>query len=162
MEVGHLSDDVLLLAANSTVREDTPFAFSINKKPQRSYSDFLDRAREYINVEALTSKKSGATKTSKGNPERDRRKEKKRPGETPVGGSEQPREDKRLRDSGPGYKAARTRRQRYGKYHELTASIEKIFVNYRSEVDFRPPIPIKGKILEKHKDKLSLFHNVNG
>ena len=88
--------------------------------------------------------------------------EKKRPAETPIGGSQQPHEDKKPRNSGSGYEVARARKNRYNKYHELTASIEKIFVNYRSEVDFRPPIPIKGKILEKHKDKLSLFHNVNG
>ena len=112
------------------------FAFSINKKPLQTYSDFLDRAREYINAEALTSKKSGATKTSKGNPERDRRKEKKRPGETPVGGSEQPREDKKPRDSGSGYKTARAGKQRNGKYHELTALIEEILVNSWTEVDF--------------------------
>ena len=66
MEVGHLSDDALLLAVSSAVCEDTPFAFSINMKPSRTYSDFLDRARNYINVEALTSKKSGAAKTSRG------------------------------------------------------------------------------------------------
>ena len=63
MEVGHLSDDALLLAASSAVREDTPFAFSINKKPPWAYSDFLDRARNYKNAEALTSKKAGTVKT---------------------------------------------------------------------------------------------------
>lgn len=71
MEVGLLSDDALLLAANSTIREDTPFAFSINKKPPWTYSDFLDRARNYINAEALNSKKSGAAKTFGGNPKGD-------------------------------------------------------------------------------------------
>ena len=54
IEVGHLSDDALLLAASSAVREDTPFAFSIGKKPQRAYADFLGRARNYINAEAAT------------------------------------------------------------------------------------------------------------
>ena len=58
MEVGYLSDDALLLAASSVVREDTPFAFSISKKPPQAYSDFLDRARNYVNAEASTSKKS--------------------------------------------------------------------------------------------------------
>ena len=61
MEVGHLSDDPLLLAASSAVREDTPFAFSISNKPSRAYSDFR-RSRNYINVEVSTSKKSGPAK----------------------------------------------------------------------------------------------------
>ena len=83
--MGHLSDDALLLAAISAVREDTPFAFSINKKPPRAYSDFLDRARKYINTEALSSKKSGTVKNLRGNPEGDRQKEMKRPGESTAG-----------------------------------------------------------------------------
>ena len=66
MEVGHSSDDALLLVTSSAVREDTLFAFSINKKPPWTYFDFLERARNYINVEALTLKKSGAAKTSRG------------------------------------------------------------------------------------------------
>ena len=82
MEIGHLSDDALLLAMTSAVREDTLFAFSINKKPPRTYSDFLEWARNYINAEALISKKLGAAKSSRGNPEGDQRKEKKRPVET--------------------------------------------------------------------------------
>ena len=41
MEVGHLSDDALLLAASSGVHENTPFAFSINKKLPQTYFDFL-------------------------------------------------------------------------------------------------------------------------
>ena len=69
--MGHLSDDALLLAASSAIREDTPFAFLMNKKLPWMYSDFLDRAWNYINVEALTLKKSGATKTSRGDPEGD-------------------------------------------------------------------------------------------
>ena len=88
MEVGHLSDDALLLVANYAVCEDTPFVFSINKKPPRTYSEFLDRARNYINAEASTSKKSGAVKTSRGNLKGDRWKEKKRPAETSTGGSQ--------------------------------------------------------------------------
>ena len=32
----------------------------------------------------------------------------------------------------------------------------------QSEVDFRPLMPIRGKIPEKHKDKFCLFHNANG
>ena len=79
-----MSDDALLLAASSAVREDTPFAFSIGKKPPQAYADFLGRARNYINAEATTSKKSGRAKTSRGNPEGDRRKE-KRPVEAPAG-----------------------------------------------------------------------------
>ena len=82
MEVGHLSDDALLLAAISVVREDTLFAFSTNKKPPRMYSNFLDRARNYVNAEALALKKSGATKTSRANPKRTdgrRRKDLRRP-----------------------------------------------------------------------------------
>ena len=63
VEVGHLSDDALLLAASSVVRKDTPFTFSISKKPPRAYSDFLGRAKNYINAEALTSKKVGTVKT---------------------------------------------------------------------------------------------------
>ena len=97
MEVGHLSDDALLLVANSAVRVETPFVFYINKKPP-TYSDFLDRARNYINTEALTSKNSGTAKTSLGDPERGQRKEKKRP----AGGSQQLRDDKKHRDSRPG------------------------------------------------------------
>ena len=61
MEVGHFLDDALLLAVSSTVLEDTPFAFSINKKPPWMYSDFR-RSRNYINVEVSTSKKSGPAK----------------------------------------------------------------------------------------------------
>ena len=105
VEVGNLSDDALLLAANSAVREDTSFAFFINKKLQQTYSNFLDRARNYINAEALTSKKSEAAKTSRENPEGDQRKEKKRPAETPAGGSQQLRNDKKHRDSRPGNEA---------------------------------------------------------
>ena len=73
IEVGHLSDDALLLAASSAVREDTPFAFSIGKKPPRTYADFLGRARNYVNAEAATSKKSGTSKNPRGSPEGDRR-----------------------------------------------------------------------------------------
>ena len=40
--------------------------------------------------------------------------------------------------------------------------IEEIFVNSQSEVDFRPPAPLKGKVLEKHKDKFCLYHNAAG
>ena len=87
MEVKHLSDNALLLATSSAVREDTPFAFSISKKPPQAYSDFLDRARNYVNAEALTLKKSGSAKTSQGNLENDRRKEMKRPVEPPAAGS---------------------------------------------------------------------------
>ena len=162
MAVGHLSDDALLLAVSFAIREDTPFAFSINKKPPQTYSDFLDRARHYINAETLTSKKSGAVKTSRGNSKEDRRKEKKRLAETPVGGSHQSRDDKKHRDSHLGNEAARAHKQRYGMYHELTASIEEIFVNSRSEVDFRPSLPKKGNVLEKHKDKFCLIHNTPG
>ena len=82
VEVGHLSDDALLLAAISVVCEDTLFAFSTNKKLPRMYSNFLDRARNYVNAEALTSKKSGATKTSRADPKRTdgrRRKDLRRP-----------------------------------------------------------------------------------
>ena len=75
--MGHLSDDALLLAASSAVREDTAFAFSISKKPPRVYSNFLDRARNYINAEASTSNKSVSAKTARGNLEGDRRKEMK-------------------------------------------------------------------------------------
>ena len=64
IEVRHLSDDSLLLVASSAVREDMPFTFSISKKPPRAYSDFLGRARNYINAEASTLKKSGFAKTS--------------------------------------------------------------------------------------------------
>ena len=136
--------------------------FSINKKPPRAYSDFLDRARNYINTEALTSKKSGTVKTIRGNPERDRQKEMKRPGESPAGSGRQAREEKRRRELGPHPKAVRARKLRYGRYQELTASIEEIYVNSQSEVDFRRPVPLKGKVLEKHKDKFCLFHNVVG
>ena len=87
MEVGNPSDDALLLAANSEVHENTPFAFSINKKLPQTYSDFLDRARNYVNVEAQTSKKSRASRTFKGNPEVDRPKE-KRPVDNPTGASQ--------------------------------------------------------------------------
>ena len=87
MEVGHLSDDALLLAASSAVRKDTPFAFSISNKPPRVYSDFLDRTRNYVNAEASTSKKSGSAKTSRGNLEGDRRKEMKRHVELPAAGN---------------------------------------------------------------------------
>ena len=83
VEVGYLSDDALLLAASSAVHENTPFAFSINKKLPRTYSDFLDQARNYVNVEALTLKRFGIVKTFRGNPEEDRRKE-KRPVENPA------------------------------------------------------------------------------
>ena len=65
MEVGHLSDDAMLLAASFAVHEDTPFAFSISRKPPRAYSDFLDRAKNYVNAEASTSKKFGSAKTSR-------------------------------------------------------------------------------------------------
>ena len=130
-----MSHDALLLAASFAVRQDTPFAFSINKKPLWTYSNFLDRARNYINAEALTSKKFGATKTSRAT-EADRRKEKKRLAETLPGESQQPREDKKPRDSGSGYKTARAGKQRNGKYHELTALIEEILVNSWTEVDF--------------------------
>ena len=71
MEVRRLSDDALLLAASSAVRGDTPFTFSISKKPPRAYSYFLDRARNYVNAEASTSKKSGSAKASRGNLEGD-------------------------------------------------------------------------------------------
>ena len=77
MEVGHLSDDALLLAATSAVHEDAPFAFFINKKLPQTNSNFLEWAKNYINHEALTSKKSGAAKISRGNPEEDRRKRRK-------------------------------------------------------------------------------------
>ena len=63
MEVEYLSDDALLLVATSAVCKDAPFVFSINEKPPRTYSDFLERDRNYINAEALTSKKCGAIKT---------------------------------------------------------------------------------------------------
>ena len=79
------------------------------------YSDFLDQARNYINAEALNSKKPGAMKSSRGNPEGDRQKDKKRLVETPVRGSQQPHEDKRHRDLGVGYEAARACKQRYGR-----------------------------------------------
>ena len=105
MEVGHLSVDALILATNSAVPEDTPFVFSINKKPPRTYSEFLDWARNYTNAEALTSKKSGAVKTSRENPEGDQRKEKKRSAEDPTGRSQQLRDDKKHRDSRPGNEA---------------------------------------------------------
>ena len=94
MEVGLLSDDALLLAANSTIREDTPFAFSINKKRPRTYSDFLERVRNYINAEALTLKKSRAAKTFLGDPKGDRRKERKRPADNSTRGSYQTRDEK--------------------------------------------------------------------
>ena len=81
----------------------------------------------------------------------------KRPFELPATGSRQAREEKRPRDSGPGMNQAR--RPRYDRYQELTASIEEIFVNSRSEVDFRPPASLKGKVLEKHKDKFCLYYN---
>ena len=87
-----MSDDALLLAAGSAVRVDTPFTFSIGKKPPRTYADFLGRARTYINVEASSSKKSGSAKTSRSNPEGDRRKEMKRPVEAPVGNNRQARD----------------------------------------------------------------------
>ena len=154
-----MSDDALLLAASSAVREDTPFAFSIRKKPPRAYADFLSRARNYVNAEATTSKKSGSAKTHRGNPEGDRRKE-KGPVEASTGHNRQPRDEKRPRDSGPS--SVRSRRPRYEKYQELTATIEEIFVNSRSEVDFRPPAPLRGKVPEKHKDKFCLFHNAAG
>ena len=32
----------------------------------------------------------------------------------------------------------------------------------QSEIDFRPPLPMKGKDLEKYKDKFCLFHNAHG
>ena len=136
IEVGHLSDDALLLAASSAVRKDTPFEFSISKKSLLVYADFLGRARNYINAEASTLKKSDSSKASRGNPEGDRRKEMKRPLETPVDSNRQHRDKKRSRDSGPGLGAVRAPRPRYDKYQELTSTIEKIFVSSRSEVDF--------------------------
>ena len=122
--MGHLSDDALLLAASSAVREDSPFVFSISKKALRAYTDFLGRARNYIKAEATTSKKSGSSKASRGNPEGDRRKEMKRPVETLVGNNRQHRDEKRPRESGPGSGAVRARRLRYDRYQELTATIE--------------------------------------
>ena len=98
--MGHLSDDALLLATSCAVREDTSFAFSISKKPPGVYVDFLGRARNYIKADASTSKKSGSSKASRGNPEGDRRKEMKRPVEAPVGNNRQHREEKRPRNSG--------------------------------------------------------------
>ena len=83
----HLSDDALLLAASSAVREDTPFAFFISKKPLRAYLDFLDRARNYVNAEASTSRKFGSAKSSWRNLEGDHWKEIKRPIEPPATGS---------------------------------------------------------------------------
>ena len=74
-----MSDDSLLLAASSAVREETPFVFSIRKKPSRAYSDVLDRARNYINAESSTLKKSGSTKASQGTLEGNCWKEMKRP-----------------------------------------------------------------------------------
>ena len=56
----------------------------------------------------------------------------------------------------------RARKSRYDRYQELTASIEEIFVNSQSEVDFRPQAPLRGKVLQKHKDKFCLFHNAGG
>ena len=92
MEVGHFSDDALPLATSSAVREVTLFAFSISKKPPRAYLDFLHRARKYVNAEASTSKKSGSSKTSRGNHENDCRKEIKRPIKHPAADSRQARE----------------------------------------------------------------------
>ena len=59
MEMRHFSDDALLLAASSAVREDTHFAFSISKKSPQAYSDFLDRAKNYVNSEATTRRSPG-------------------------------------------------------------------------------------------------------
>ena len=94
MEVGHLSDNVLLLAATSVVREDASFSFSINKKPSRTYSNFLERARNYINSKALASKNFGAANTSRGDSERGQQKEKKRLAKTSEGGSHRLRDEK--------------------------------------------------------------------
>ena len=116
VEVGHLSNDALLLAANSTVSEDTSFAFSINKKPPRAYSDFLDRAGNYINGKALTLKKSGTVKTFQENPEGERCKEMKRLIEGTTGSIRQAHKEKRPRDSGPGLRAVRARKPRYDRY----------------------------------------------
>lgn len=81
IEVGHFSDDVILLAANAAMRGDTQFAFSINKKPPRTFSNFLGHAKNYINAEAETSKKSQPSKALKGIPRRGplNKQEKKRP-----------------------------------------------------------------------------------
>ena len=56
----------------------------------------------------------------------------------------------------------RARNPRYDKYQELTASIKEIFVNSWSKVDFRPAAPLKGEVLEKHKEKFCLYHNAAG
>ena len=79
-----------------------------------------------------------------------------------MGMSQQPREEKRPRGSAPRIEAARVRKPWYERYHELTASIEEIFVNSRSEVDFRPPQPLREKVPEKRKDKYCLYYNVSG
>ena len=144
------------------MREDTPFAFSIGKKLSRVYADFLGRARNYINAEALTSKKSGSSKAPRGNPEEDRQKEMKRPVEAPVGDNRQHRDEKRPRDSSSGPGVVRTHRPRYDRYQELMTTIEEIFVSSRSEVDFWPLAPLKGKVSERHKDKFCLYHNATG
>ena len=149
-------------SATSAVREDAPFTFYINKKPPQTYSNFLERARNYINAETLTSKKSGAAKNSRGDPEGDLRKENKRPLETSVRGSHQPHDNKKYCDVYLGNEVARAHKQRYGTYHEFIASIEEIFINSRSEIDFLPPLPMKGKLMEKHNDKFCLFHNSPG
>ena len=54
----------------------------------------------------------------------------------------------------------RARKLQYERYQELAALIEEISVNSRSEVDFRPPTPLKGMVLEKYKDKFCLYHNM--
>ena len=65
LEVGHLSDDALLMAANGAVRPGTPFAFSISKTPPGTFPEFLARAKKYINAEAGTSKKPPQPKPQK-------------------------------------------------------------------------------------------------
>ena len=86
----------------------------------------------------------------------------RRPVEAPVGGNRPPCDEKRPRDLGPGLGAVRTRRPQYDRYQEVTATIEEIFVTSRSEVDFRPPMPLKGKVSEKYKDKFCLYNNATG
>ena len=67
VEVGHLSDDALLLAASSGMHENMPFVFLINKKPPRTYSNFQElRQRQGPDFEEVRGREDLPRKPRKG------------------------------------------------------------------------------------------------
>ncbi|XP_024030365.1 uncharacterized protein LOC112094226 [Morus notabilis] len=163
-----ISDEVALMGALSSMKEDIPYSTDLDWRPPQTYQEFLARAQGFINAEeakkALKSKVVVPTKEEVGQPSQQNN-GKKRRGNPQV--LAKPRYNPALNNRGGNASTGqgdtkRAKPQRYDAYTPLTMGIEDVYHEISHLQVLRRPLPLKSDLVQRSQNKYYRFHGESG